>query len=133
MEASELPPDTQWGSRTLLVISNTKPQSSRPHAVPVQVRLQKQPVGADRTIYHTILDYKNSGAAAKMVQGATNPQGDLVIINDMEALLYHFSPSELTGLAGDSYFFIRNDLIYEIGFDPNDPYKDLMLQSISWK
>lgn len=97
------------------------------------VNLLRQPVAlAGGKTYHTVAEYQQSGIAGKMVQGATNPNGDIVTVNGAQALLYHFPPSDMTGIAGDSYFFVKNDLIYEVGVNPSDPYNNEILQSISW-
>lgn len=126
-------PTSEWGTRILLTLDD-KPnaeQTSVPRGVPMTVGLQKQPVAANGKIYHTIADYQKSGVADQMIQGATN-KGELVTINGSQALLFHLPPSDMTGIAADDYFFIKNDLIYEVGINPNDPYKNEILQSISW-
>lgn len=127
-------PTNEWGSRLLLTLDdkpNVEP-SSAPRGVPMTVGLQKQPVAANGKVYHTIAEYQQSGVADQMVQGATD-KGELVTVNGMQALLFHFPPSDMTGVAADDYFFIKDDLIYEVGFNPNDPNKDAILQSITWK
>ncbi|MDB5190107.1 MAG: hypothetical protein JWN49_433 [Parcubacteria group bacterium] len=128
-------PTSEWGSRLLLTLDdkpNIEP-TSHPRGVPMTVGLQKQPVTANGKIYHTIAEYQQSGIAAQMVQGASTPNGELVTINGTQALLYHFPPSDMTGIAADDYFFINNDLIYEVGINPKDPYADKIIKSVSWK
>lgn len=127
-------PTSEWGSRLLLTLDdkpNVEPTSA-PRGVPMTVGLQKQPVATNGKIYHTIAEYQQSGVATKMVQGATNPKGDLVTISGAQALLFHFPESDSTGITSDSYFFIKNDLIYSVGINANDPFSDAILQSISW-
>lgn len=128
------PTGIQWGSRTLITISDPASTSTaRYKAVPAEVLLIRQPVTASGTIYHTIADYQKSGTAAKMVQGVANPNGELVTVNGTQALMYHFPAGDATDISGDSYFFIKNDLIYEVGFNSVEPFKQEMLGSISWK
>lgn len=132
VEASPAP-TSDWGSRSLLIVDdNPGSTSSKPRSVPMTVGLQKQPVAANGKIYHTIAEYQQSGTAAQMVQGVSNPNGELTTVNGMQALLYHIPPADSTGIGGDSYFFIKDDLIYEVGINPNDPLAIEMLKSISW-
>ena len=97
------------------------------------VDLQKQPVTADGKIYHTIAEYQQSGAAAEMMQGVTNPNGNIVSVNGTQTLLYHIPPADSTGIGGDSYLFIHNDLIYQVGINPDNPLAIQMLNSINWQ
>ncbi|HFC10818.1 MAG TPA: hypothetical protein ENJ75_01320 [Candidatus Kaiserbacteria bacterium] len=133
MEASPLPL-REWGSRYLLTVDdNPNSTSSFARAVPMTVGLQKQPVLADRKIYHTIVKYQQSGTPAKMMQGVTHPDGNIVSVNGMQALLYHIPPADFPGTGGDVYLFIHNDLIYEVGIDPNNPLSIQILNSIHWQ
>jgi hypothetical protein len=127
-------PTGEWGSRTLLTLDD-KPKikpTSVPRGIPMTVGVQKQSVVASGKIYHTIAEYQQSGRAAMMVQGVSNPNGELVTVNGSQALLYHYPRSDMTGLTTDGYFFIKDDLIYDVGMNPDDQYKNEILQSISW-
>ena len=127
-------PTNAWASRSLLTISNNSTSASNAPSSALTVGLQKQPVEANGKIYHTIADYQQSGVAAHMAQGATNPKGELVTVNGTQALLFHFPSSESTGFGpADSYSFIKDDLVYEVGVNPSDSNQERMLQSISWK
>ncbi|HFC10821.1 MAG TPA: hypothetical protein ENJ75_01335 [Candidatus Kaiserbacteria bacterium] len=131
VKASPLPL-REWGTRYLLTVED-KPNStsSFARAAPMTVNLIKQPVLADRKIYHTIAKYQQSGTPAKM-RGGNN--GNIVSVNGTQALLYHTQqPSDETGIRADGYLFIHNDLIYEVGIDPNNPLSIQILNSIHWK
>ncbi len=95
--------------------------------------LQKQPITASGKIYHTIAEYQSSGTAAQMIQGASNPNGQLVGIESGEqALFYPLPANPDTGTDPiDSFTFIKNDLIYSVSFDANDPNERAMLESIA--
>lgn len=126
---------TPWGSRGLLTISRTDelPQGLTWKLSTVQVTLQRQPVLANREIYHTVSEYQRSGAAAQMVQGALNPDGELVTVSGAQALMYRFPPGDIMETPStEVYFFIRNDLIYKVGLIVGDPGGKAMLQSIAW-
>ena len=136
LTADDGPPLYGWGSRTLLQIYNPTSTSTGEFAIgPVQVTLQKQPVTASGKIYDTIVAYQSSGTAAQMVQGAPNPNGDLMTIQSGEQGLFYSSPADIdTGAdPSDSFTFIKNDLIYEVSFDANDPNEQAMLESIAWQ
>ncbi len=135
LTADDGPPMYGWGTRTLLQIYNPASTSTGEFTIgPVQVTLQKQPITASGKIYHTIAEYQSSGTAAQMIQGASNPNGQLVGIESGEqALFYPLPANPDTGTDPiDSFTFIKNDLIYSVSFDANDPNERAMLESIAW-
>lgn len=127
---------TPWGSRSLLSIydiSNTSyTAASEFDPIAIHITLQRQPVLANGEIYHTVAEYQRSGAAAQMVQGAPNPNGELVMVNGVEALKYYFPPVDVVGVSTEAYFFIKNNLIYEVSLIADNPDGKAMLQSIAW-
>lgn len=126
-----------WTSRGLVTISrsDTPPQSVRPTSgiVSAQVTLQRQPVIANGKIYHTVAEYQKSGTAAQLMPEAPSPNGELVTVNSVQALAYHLPPGDIVAISSDSYFFIKNDIVYEISFSGDDPNGKAMLQSITWQ
>jgi hypothetical protein len=126
--------DTPWGTRTLVSIDPALGTSTNEfHIEAAQVILERQPIVASGEIFHTIAAYRQSGVAAQMVQGATEPDGALVKVNAMQALEYHFPAGDASDVAHDAYFFIRDDLIYEVDLSSSDPYEGGMLNSIMWR
>ena len=128
-------PTSEWNYRTLLTIDDNPdaPQTMSPHALPLEVDIQRQPVSfAKGKIFHSITELQQSGVLAKLMQGVTNPNGDLVTVNGTPALLFHAPRSDYTGDLTDSYYFIKNDLIYEVAVNVDDSYAQKMVESISW-
>ena len=126
---------TTWGMRTLVTIYDPTDTSTYEFHVGLGggVVLQKQPIVADGEIYHTIAEYQESGTAAQMVQGVADPDGTLVTVNGVQALMYNFPAGDATDGSVDEYIFIKNDLIYYVSFSGADPNEKEMLQSISWQ
>ncbi len=134
IETNVVASGTVWGSRSLLTIYDTANTSTYEfHVGPGSLTLQKQPVTANGKIYHTIQEYKESGVADSMIQGIPKPIGELIMVNGVQALKYHFPAGDATDTSSDSYIFIKNDLIYQFGFNSDDPYKEKMLNSITWQ
>ena len=127
-------PTGDWGSRSLLIVDDTpNSTSTKPRAVPMTVGLQKQPIVANGEIYHSVAEYQQSGAAAQVGQGSPNPNGELTTVNGTSALLYHIPPADSTGIGADEYIFIHNDLLYEVGINPSDPFAVKILDSVRWQ
>ena len=126
---------TTWGMRTLVTIYDPNDTSTYEFHVGLGggVVLQKQPIVADGEIYHTIAEYQESGTAAQMVQGVADPDGTLVTVNGVQALMYTFPAGDATDGSVDEYIFINNDLFYYVSFNTADPYKKQMLESITWQ
>ncbi|OYV63745.1 MAG: hypothetical protein B7X03_00695 [Parcubacteria group bacterium 21-58-10] len=104
-----------------------------PRALPLEVDIQRQPVSfANGKIFHSVTEFQQSGVPAKLMQGFTNPNGDLVTVNGTPALLFHAPRSDYTGALTDSYYFIKDDLIYEVAVNIDDSYAQKMIESISW-
>lgn len=134
VHAENVTTDTPWGSRTLLTIYDPSSTSENEfHVEPVRVIIRKQPIVASGYVYHTIAEYQQSGIAAQMVQGVPNPDGKLVIVNGMQALMYYFPPGDASDASIDSYFLIKDEFIYEVLFNAGDPNKKAILQSIAWR
>jgi hypothetical protein len=128
-------PAGEWNYRTLLTIDDNPDalQNMAPRALPLEVDIQRQPATfANGKVFHTVAEFQQSGVAAKLIQGITNPNGDLVTVNGTQALVFHSPRSDYTGALTDSYYFIKDDLIYEVAVNLDDPYAQKMIESISW-
>jgi PsbP-like protein len=132
--AEPAPTNTKWSERRIVTIADPKDKSTYEfHIFPGSVMLEKQPLSmADGTIYHTVVEYQQSGIAAKTLQTVPDTKGELVTVNGMQALKYYLPAGDATDAAVNDYLFIKDDLVYEIGFNANNPYKDQMLRSITW-
>jgi hypothetical protein len=134
LDTSSEPPDLTWGSRALLTIHRPDDLAhSEFHMPAVSVVLQRQPVAADGIIYHNVAEFTRSGAAAQIVNGASNAEGDLLAVNSRQAVLFDLPPGDANDTHQHEYFFIDNDLIYEIGVDADDPYANEMISTMGWK
>lgn len=134
IDVSGVASGTPWGSRSFLSIYDPSDTSRDEfHIGPAGVLLIKQPTEADGVIYHTIADYKRSGAADRSIQGASSFKGLLVTVNGMQALAYHFPEGGATDAPIDEYFFIKDDLIYHVAFNALDPNTPRMLDSVAWR
>jgi hypothetical protein len=124
-----------WGSRTLLQIYDPASTSTGEFAIgPVQVTLQKKPVIANESAFDSIVTYQQSGIPMEGL-GAPNPKGDLMTVASGEQGLFYSLPADRDTGADpvDSFTFIKNDLIYYVSFDANDPNEQAMLESIAWQ
>jgi len=77
-------PAGEWNYRTLLTIDDNPdaPQTMLPRALPLQIDIQRQPVSfANGKVFHSVAEFQQSGVPAKLIQGMTNPNGDLVTVN----------------------------------------------------
>lgn len=125
---------TPWVWTSFMTIYDSRKTLTGEFArTPVQVTLQRQPVKYKGRIFHTITEYYKSGVQDQMIQGFQAPTGKLVTVNGVQAITYHYLPGDAGGGASDSYYFIKNDLIYEFSFDASDPNEKEILESISWQ
>lgn len=128
-------PAGEWNYRTLLTIDDDPdaPQTMAPRPLPLEVDIQRQPVSfTNGRVFHSVAEFQQSGVPAKLIQGMINPNGDLVTVNGTSALLFHAPRSDYTGALADSYYFIKDDLIYEVAVNLDDPYAQKMIESVSW-
>lgn len=127
-----------WTYRRLVTILRTEDKIPSMHfnfnIVSAQVSLQRQPVElAQGQVYHTIAEYQKSGTAAQMIQGTPNPDGEIVTVNGVQALVYHIPPGDVSDVSINSYFFIKDDLIYHISLNGDNSVEKAMLKSIVWQ
>lgn len=125
-----LPTGEDWASADFISIFDPKDTSTREfHIIPVHIFLQKQPVNDQGKTYHTAGEYIQSGEFTE--NGASNPKGELVTVNGEEAVHYKF-PMDAEDAPTDGYYFIKDDLIYQVFLKANDPYQEQILQSITF-
>jgi len=135
LTADDGPPLYGWGSRTLLQIYDPASTSTGEFAIgPVQVTLQKKPLIANERALDSIVTYQQSGIPMEGL-GAPNPKGDLMTVASGEQGLFYSLPADIDTGADpvDSFTFIKNNLIYYVSFDANDPNEQGMLESVAWQ
>lgn len=131
IEASPLPTSDEWASTDFISIFDPKDTSKYEfHVIPAHIVLQRQPVTDQGKVYRTISDYVRSGEF--MESGALNPEGEIERINGEEVVHYKFPQGDAEDAPIDTYYFIKNDLIYQVFLNANDPYREQILQNISF-
>lgn len=118
--------EVDWKSATFLSIFDPKDTSGYEfHVIPVHVVLDKQPLIHGGEVYHTIDDFIQSG-----VQKIDAKKTDFVLINGMKTVHYQFEQDGAPDAPTEEYIFIKNDLLYRVFLNANNPYRDAIIQSV---
>lgn len=133
IEVTPLSTSSDWLSADFIAISNPKDTSTREfHIIPVRVFLQKQPVVYGGRIFRTVKDYIQSDEYTEGEASNSKDRDKLVTINGEQAIRRHSLQGDAEDAPTDGYYFIKNDLIYQVSLNANDPYRQQILESITF-
>lgn len=120
--------DPSWDNMGLLDIFGTTKNEFGGSSV-VAVYLQKQPIVSGGVVYHTARDYMQ-----RFYLGARkDPTAELVSINGVEAVRHQLSQGYAEDDRYPTYYFVRDDLIYQVVLNENDPNHDAIIQSVKFQ
>ncbi len=124
---------SDWMSADFISIFDPKDTSTNEfHVIPVHIVLQRQPVTYGGQIYRTVRDYIQSDEYTKGEASNSKDRDTLITVNGEEAIHHHSLQGDAEDASVDSYSFIKNDLIYLIFLNAKDPYREQILQSITF-